>query len=192
MSHTIYFPNKDENQVLLEWAAKRIPWMQPHAAMQALGVVEGPDLSHPLLAVCIYHGYIAPTQIPAFVHDGERVPALNWYGLCEISFAASSPKWATRRTISNLLRIPFLQYHCRKVTTVIPSTNKRAIRFNEGIGLKPEGTLRHHYAKGVHACIFGMLRTEFDKRWLDPAPSIRRSPGTQAHGQQERRISASP
>lgn len=181
MSHTIYFPGDQENAALLQWAAKRIPWMQPSPAMKALGVVEGPDLSHPLLAVCIYHGYVAPMLI-----DGKP-----WYGVCEISFAAASPKWATRRTISNLLRIPFLQYNCRKVTTVIPSTNKRAIRFNEGIGLKPEGTLRHHFAKGVHACIFGMMKAEFEKRWLDPQPSIRPEPGLQVHGQQERRISAS-
>lgn len=191
MSHTIFFPNEDENRALLDWAAQRIPWMQPSAAMKALGVVEGPDLSHPLLAVCIYHNFTETKQMPAFVHDGERVPATNWFGTCEISFAASSPKWATRRTISNLLRIPFLQYKCRKVLTVIPSTNKRAIRFNEGIGLKPEGTLRHQYAKGVHACIHGMMRSEFDARWKDPRPNIRRPTGLQVHGQQERRISQS-
>lgn len=181
MSHTIYFPSEDENKALLDWAARRIPWMVPHSAMKALGVVEGPDLSHPLLAVCIYHGYVAPMQI-----NGK-----TWYGICEISFAAASPKWATRRTISNLLRIPFLQYHCRKVTTAIPSTNKRAIRFNEGIGLKPEGTLRHHYAKGVHACIFGMMRSEFDARWKDPRPNVKSPTGSQVNGQQVSLSSAS-
>lgn len=177
MSHTIFFPNDDENRVLLDWAAKRIPWLKPHASMKALGVIEGPDLSHPLLAVCIYHGYVEPQVI-----DGK-----TWYGLCEISFAASSPKWATRRTISNLLRIPFMQYNCRKVMTVIPSTNKRAIRFNEGIGLKAEGTLRHQYAKGVHACIFGMLRSEFDARWLNPAKASnkRTEPGKQVNSAHE-------
>jgi len=174
MSHTIFFPNEDENQALLEWAGKRIPWMRPHRAMKALGVVEGPDLTYPLLAVCIYHNFTERQQI-----DGK-----DWYGTCEISFAASSPKWATRRTISNLLRIPFLQYNCRKVMTVIPSTNKRAIRFNEGVGLKPEGTLRHQFAKNVHACIFGMMRGEFEKRWMSPSPSIRRPTGSQANGQQ--------
>lgn len=181
MSHTIFFPNETENQALLEWAARRIPWMKPHAAMKALGVVEGPDLSCPLLAVCIYHGYTEPEQI-----DGK-----TWYGTCEISFAAASPKWATRRTISNLLSIPFSQYGCRKVLTAIPSTNKRAIRFNEGIGLIGEGTLRHQYAKGVHACIHGMMRSEWEARWKNPRPNIRRPTELQAHGQQERRISAS-
>lgn len=182
MSHTIFFPGEAENAVLLEWAARRIPWMAPHPAMKALGVVEGPDLSYPLLAVCIYHNFTAPREI-----DGK-----TWYGTCEISFAAASPKWATRRTISSLLSIPFLQYSCRKVVTVIPSTNKRAIRFNEGIGLKPEGTLRHQYAKGVHACIHGMMRSEWETRWKHPKPNIRRPTGSQAYGQIHTFGAASP
>lgn len=175
MSHAIFFPKDEaESVALLEWAARRIPWMAPHPAMRALGVIEGPDLTFPLLAVCIYHNFTECREI-----DGKP-----WYGTCEISFAASSPKWATRRSISNLLRIPFQQYNCRKVLTVIPSTNKRAIRFNEGIGLKPEGTLRHQFAKGVHACIHGMMRSEFEARWKNPRPKIRRPTGLQAHGQE--------
>jgi RimJ/RimL family protein N-acetyltransferase len=173
MSHTIFFPDEAQNAVLLDWAASRIPWLSPHPAMKALGIVEGPDLSHPLLGVCIYHNFTAPREI-----EGK-----TWYGTCEISFAAASPKWATRRTISNLLKITFLQYNCRKVLTVIPSTNKRAIRFNEGIGLKPEGTLRHQFAKGVHACIHGMMRSEWEARWKHPRPKIRRPTGSQVNGQ---------
>jgi RimJ/RimL family protein N-acetyltransferase len=177
MSHTIFFPSTDaENLKLLEWAAVRIPHLTPSASMRAVGVVAGGDLTFPLLAVCIYHNYTAPKEI-----DGK-----TWYGTCEISFAAASPKWATRRSISTLLSIPFLQYACRKVVTATPSTNKRALRFNEGIGLKPEGTLRHQYAKNVHACICGMTRGEFEARWKNPRPKVRRPTEKQAYGQQER------
>ncbi len=174
MGHTIFFPTTPlENQTLLQWAAARIPWMAPNGNMRAVAVNAGPSMGDELLAVCIYHNYTETKVI-----DGKP-----WYGLCEISFAAGSPKWATRRTISNLLRIAFLQYNCRKVSTVIPSTNKRAIRFNEGIGLKLEGSLRHHFAKSVHACVHGMMRSEFEKRWKDPVSSVRRQPGPQANGQ---------
>lgn len=174
MSHTLFFPaDKIQNDTLLGWAASRIPWMAPHSNMKAVGVNAGPSMDDPLLAVCIYHNFTETRII-----DGKP-----WYGLCEISFAAGTPKWATRRTISNLLRIPFLQYNCRKVSTVIPSTNKRAIRFNEGIGLKHEGSLRHHFAKSVHACVHGMMRSEFEKRWRNPVASVRLQPGSQAHGQ---------
>lgn len=157
---------------LSRWACERIPWADYNPAMRAVGVADGPDASAKLLAVCIYHNYV-----PVKMIDGKP-----WYGLCEISFAAASPKWATRGMISYLLGIPFLQYNCRKVVTIIPSSNTRAIEFNKGIGLKPEGTLRHHYAKNVHACIHGMLLSEYEQRWKHP--HVRRSTGSQAHGQQ--------
>lgn len=155
---------------LVEWACKRIPWMDYSPTMRAVGVADGTDASAKLLAVCVYHNYI-----PKKLIEGKP-----WYGICEISFAAESASWASRRTISNLLRIPFLDYDCRKIVTVIPSTNKRAIRFNEGIGMKLEGTLSDHFAKGVHACVFGMKRGYFDSHWRD----LKRRPArSQAHGQ---------
>ena len=169
MSHTLIF---GADEALARWACERIPWLPYSPTMRAVGVFDGPTLNDRVLAVCVYHGYIQPTQI-----NGQP-----WYGLCEISFAAASPKWATRRSINNLLSIPFLQYNCRKVVTVIPSTNKRAIRFNEGIGLKPEGTLRHHFAKGVHACIHGMMKSEWQARW-NSSPSARPHQDRRPHGQ---------
>lgn len=158
MAHTLIF-NFDEP--LTKWACARIPWATYTPSMRAIGVADGPEATDNLLAVCIYMNYMAPTQI-----DDK-----TWFGTCEIGFAAQSARWATRRTINNLLSIPFLQYNCRKVVTVIPSTNKRAIRFNEGIGLKLEGTLRHHFAKGVHACIHGMMKSEWQARWNSPRPA---------------------
>jgi RimJ/RimL family protein N-acetyltransferase len=166
VSHTLLFGFDAE---LAQWACSRIPWADYTPSMRAVGVADGDGADAQLLAVCVYHNYT-----PIRMIDGKP-----WYGVCEISFAASSPRWATRRSISNLLRIPFLQYNCRKVVTVIPSSNTRAIEFNKGIGLKPEGTLRHHFAKGVHACIHGMMKSEFTERWEDPQPA-RRSTGSQA------------
>ncbi len=155
MSHSLIYGFDEQ---LARWACERIPWLGYSPTMRAVGVADGQEATAALLAVCVFHGYIAP----------QTIDAKTWYGVCEISFAAASPKWATRRSISSLLSIPFLQYGVRKVVTVIPSTNKRAIRFNEGIGLKPEGTLRHHFAKGVHACIHGMMKSEFEARWQHP------------------------
>lgn len=174
MAHTLLFGFDEQ---LARWACDRIPWADYNPTMKAIGVADGPDASSKLLAVCIYHNYI-----PVKIINGKP-----WYGICEITFAADSPRWATRTTISNLLRIPFLQYNCRKVVTVIPSTNERAIRFNEGIGFPREGVpLRHHFAKGVHASVHGMMRAEFERRWLNP--SRRPAPESESapHGLQER------
>ncbi|MDP3740367.1 MAG: GNAT family protein [Hyphomonadaceae bacterium] len=166
MAHTLLFGFDEQ---LAKWACARIPWADYQPTMKAVGVADGSEADAKLLAVCVYHSYL-----PVRMIDGKP-----WYGVCEISFAADSARWASRRTITNLLRIPFLQYNCRKVTTVIPSTNKRAIRFNEGIGLKPEGTLRHHFAKGVHACIHGMMKPEFEQRWLRPPSKVESRPNGQ-------------
>jgi RimJ/RimL family protein N-acetyltransferase len=171
MSHTLIF---GADEALARWACERIPHLPYSPTMRAVGVNEGPDMGDKLLAVCVYHGYLAPLS----------VKDESWYGLCEISFAAASPKWATRRTINNLLSIPFLQYNCRKIVTVIPSRNTRAIEFNKGIGLKLEGTLRHHFAKNVHACVFGMMKSEYEARWRNPqAARLRHQPDRRPHGQ---------
>lgn len=170
MSHALIW---GFDEAMARWACQRIPHLPYSPAMRAVGVAEGPEASDKLLAVCVYHGYVAPLPV-----DGQ-----SWYGLCEISFAAASPKWATRRTITNLLGIPFLQYNCRKVVTVIPSSNTRAIEFNKGIGLKWEASLRHHFAKGIHAQVHGMMKSEYEARWLNPRPKARRHTGSQVNGQ---------
>ncbi len=150
MGHTLLF---GFDQELSKWACDRIPWAEYSPAMRAVGVASGPDATDKLLAVCLFYNYTPPYIGP----NGK-----TWGGVCEIGFAAASPAWATRRTIKNLLNIAFSQYKCRKVFTVIPSSNGRAIDFNKGIGLKPEGTPRHHFARGVHACLFGLLKSEFE------------------------------
>lgn len=170
--HTLIY-GYDEK--LARWACERIPHLAYDETMRAVGVATGAEASADLLAVCIYHNYYQPRVI-----DGK-----TWYGLVEISFAARSPKWALRSTISRLLSIPFEQYNCRKVVTVIPSRNTRAIEFNKGIGLKLEGTLRHHFAPNVHACVFGIMRSEYDARWKHPRPNIRSEPDRRPHGQRE-------
>jgi RimJ/RimL family protein N-acetyltransferase len=118
----------------------RVPHMDRPAAFQAIGVA---DETGALVAGCIYHNYIPAYQ-----------------GL-EISFAASSPRWAQRGVIRSLLHYPFKQLGCRRVTTVIPSDNSRALKFNIGIGFVREGTLRHFYASKRHAVVCGFLSSDF-------------------------------
>jgi RimJ/RimL family protein N-acetyltransferase len=170
MSHTLIF---GQDEALTAWAQKRIPWSGGARDIRAVGVNDGPERTDKLLAVCLYFNFV----------DQYDVGGKPWGLTCEIGFAADSPRWATRRTITNLLRIPFLQYKCRKVYTVIPSINKRAIEFNIGIGLRVEGTLRSQFAPGVHASVHGMLKHEYERRWLTPrAPA-----GRMEHGRREGR-----
>lgn len=82
----------------------------------------------------------------------------------ELSMAAESPMWATKDIIASLLRYPFIQLGCNRITTCTSSRNKRALRFNYGVGFRREGVIRRGY--GNHDMIIcGMLRKEAE-RWL--------------------------
>lgn len=106
------------------------------------------------------------------VIEGQLVAAMacggKERGNVEITFAADSPKWATRDTIRRLMAWPFEQMDCHRVTTRIATSNERAIRFNEGIGFKREGLIRLGW--GDEDCVLlGLLRSEAPE-WMVRAP----------------------
>ena len=134
---------------LAAWAADRIPHVSSFPPeCETLAVMEGSDpwnLDNRVLAVVVFHEWV--------------------YGTIQISCAAASPKWASPRVLRSLLEYPFGQLGCRKVHVIIPHTNDRAIKFNAGIGMRKEATIRHYFADGLHGVVLGMTRREFDKRW---------------------------
>lgn len=119
-----------------------VPHMDTPREFQAIGVA---DDDGALVAGCLYHGYIP-----------------RYAGL-EISFAASSPRWAQRGVIRACLHYPIVQLGCRRVTTVIPADNARAVRFNLGLGFVREGTLRHFYGPKRHAVVCGFLASDYER-----------------------------
>lgn len=137
------------DDALAKWCAARIPHVGKtgFGPCRAIGVATGNQPDDTLLAVVVYHDY------------------MQHYGVCQVSVAARSPKWATRETIRALLSVPYEQFRCRKVWSAMPSDNHRAIRFNEGIGFRREAILRHHYAPRRHAVITSMMRNEYEARW---------------------------
>ena len=129
---------------MAEWVGSRIPHV---GSGEAFGpcVAIGVSDSEKIIAGVVYHQYE------------------SGIGNVQISMAADSPRWATRATIHALLSVPFLQYGCRRVTTITPHTHKRALRFNRGIGFVSEGTLRRFFDDRTHAVICGLLRRDFDR-----------------------------
>jgi RimJ/RimL family protein N-acetyltransferase len=109
------------------------------------------------------------------VIGGELVAAMavggKERGNVEITFAADSPKWATRDTIRRMMAWPFDQLDCHRVTTRIAASNKRAIRFNEGIGFRREGVIREGWGPGEDAVLLGLLRSEAPE-WMRPQPAL--------------------
>ena len=136
----------NRSQELAAAVARQLPHVgEPgFGACEAVGIVSADG--RPLGAV-VYHDYIPSA------------------GTCQISMASMSPLWAHPQTVADLLAIPFDQYRVRKIWTCIPHDNERAIRFNEGIGMKREATLRHQFAQNRHAVIFGMMRGQYLARW---------------------------
>ncbi len=135
---------------MADWIAARIPGMDAdnlrrHAA--TLGVIVNGEL------------------IAGMAVGGKE------RGNAEITFAADSAKWATRETIARLMRWPFEQMDCHRVTTRIAASNTRAIRFNEGIGFKREGVIREGWGPGEDCVLLGLLRSEAPE-WMVPHPTL--------------------
>jgi hypothetical protein len=95
------------------------------------------------------------------VSKGELIAAMacggKERGNVEITFAADSPKWATRgddrQADALAVRSAGLpsgdDAHCR--------VEHRAIRFNEGIGFKREGVIREGWGPGEDAILLGLV-----------------------------------
>lgn len=133
-----------QDEALGRWAVSRIPHVGSVEALgeyAALGVAD----DERLLAVCIYHRWVPE------------------YASCELTFAADSPRWATRGMVRGILAVPFIQYQCQRVSVVIPHDNARAERFVKGLGFKREGCARRGFGGKRHALIYGLLRPEYDR-----------------------------
>ena len=93
------------------------------------------------------------------------------YRSIEVSFASASPRWLTRPIICAMMRYPFDQLGCQRLTAVTPRRNKPARRFVEVFGFKREGLVRRGFGDD-DAVISGLLRREWDaSRWARPANS---------------------
>ena len=131
-----------EDRAVADWVCGHIPHVgdaDDLGPMVAVGVANGTGM----VAGIVYH---------------------NWtprYGHCEITFAAASPRFATRGIIRALLSVPFLQWECRGVTLIVPHDAARTVKFITGIGFVREGCKREFFAPKRHALIYGMKRSEF-------------------------------
>lgn len=134
-----------QNAEIGAWVAARIPAMADAAEFGAYEAVGVEDAEGRMLAGCVYHNYV------------------RRYASCEISFAADTPRFATRGVIRGLLSVPFGQYVCRRVTLLVPHDAARTIRFVSGIGFVREGCIRDMYDTKRHGLVFGMTKRDYDR-----------------------------
>lgn len=86
------------------------------------------------------------------------------HGNVEMTMASTDPRWATKEVISALLRYPFTQLGCRRVTCLVKATNQPVRAFLCRLGFKEEGISRQVFDDLSDAAILGMLRSEC--RWI--------------------------
>jgi RimJ/RimL family protein N-acetyltransferase len=126
----------------------RIPALQgasfgPCSAIGVAGVSGAP------LAGVVFHDYQ-----PAFA-------------TIQLSFAADSPRWATRGMVKQLLSYPFEQLAVRKVWAAVPHTHDRALKLIKGLGFVQEAVLKHHFGNRTHAVMWRLLKEDYRLRYGD-------------------------
>ncbi|MAN62781.1 MAG: hypothetical protein CMI60_12640 [Parvibaculum sp.] len=84
-----------------------------------------------------------------------------------MAFASKNPRWATKGNIASLGEWVFEELGCNRVTAFVQKQNKRARKFDEGIGFKYEGKLRKATYKG-DVIAYGLTKEDHHE-WLRKA-----------------------
>ena len=109
-----------------------------------------------------------PCTTIAVLRHGEMVAAAVYNNFrhpnIEVSIASTTPLWATKAAISAMMRYPFVQLGCKRLTATTEATNQRARAFLCRLGFVMEG---HHpdALPSGDSVTFGLLRKNAS-RWL--------------------------
>lgn len=169
MSLSILFGQSED---VAHWVCERIPYLKERipyftygkvlGEAQALGVV---DAEGAMLAGVVFH---------------------NWdpfAGNMEVSCAAGSPRWGNREIFRAILRYPFSQAQCTRLTALTPrrvaagATSPR--RFLEGLGFQREGSIRRAFGQD-NGILYGLLREEWEAHPLNRGRPAKSPPSAPA------------
>ena len=84
-----------------------------------------------------------------------------------MSFAAKSPRWASKENIRAVGIWIFDDLDCSRMTTLTQKRNRRSRKFQEGMGFKHEGKLKNASNEG-DIIIYGLSKTDH-QAWLRKA-----------------------
>lgn len=143
---------KDDNLVLAQWACGILGDdleafgfnRSGDPLFQTLGFT---DNKKNLLCVVIAYHYAKPNVFMAF--------------------ASRSPRWATKGNIRALGDWAFNELGCSRITATVNKTNKRARKFDEGVGFTYEGNMRGASEEGD--IIIYALHKKDHEAWLRKA-----------------------
>ena len=131
----------DQGPGVAQWVEARIPHMngQPFGPSSAIGVVT--DAGIPIAGV-VFHDY-QPQYLNAM-----------------ISVASETPRWLTKRLITGIMRVPFVQYGLNRLTAITPPGETSVSRFLMKFGFRREGVVRLGLGN-QDAVIWGLLATDW-------------------------------
>jgi RimJ/RimL family protein N-acetyltransferase len=136
------------DELVAAWVKRRTPWVTSFDPCKAIGVYrEGRAL-----AGVVYYNYRPPN--------------------IDVTIAADDPRWCRKGVLAGLFSFPFMQLECRRITCVIPASNKRSIKLCRGLGFKDEGFHPALFLDGSAGISLGMLRE--DCRWLRGIDNVSR------------------
>ena len=134
----VHFPSDDfEREEMLIWAMSNIPNLRSLDKAYPIEVRRDGKRA----AVAVYHEW-----------RGQTV---------ELSFVAVTPRWASKEVIAEILSWPFRVLKVRRIATITPAKNVRAIKLNKGLGFKQEGLLREVFDDD-DAVLMAMVKTDFE------------------------------
>lgn len=116
-----------------------------------------------------------PTYAVGIVHHNRLIGGVLYHnytgGNCEMTIATTSPRWATRNIISELLAYPFEWLGCRRITAITDADNTKSKSMLERLGFQQEGVIREGSPRenGTDAIIYGLLKREY-KTWARKPP----------------------
>jgi len=145
---TLSAQNAVPNAVLVKWISERLG-IKDFGPCVTIGVIHDSQI----VAVALYNKFLHPN--------------------IEISFAISSPSWASPGSVRAILGYPFLQLHCKRVTATVDSENKKARGFLLRLGFKQEGYHPDALPSG-DAVTYGLLRKHAE-RWIKNVETAARS-----------------
>jgi RimJ/RimL family protein N-acetyltransferase len=129
----------DHDDALARWAGARLG-ISDFSPCVAIGVLHAGGIA----AAAIYNNYRPPN--------------------IEITFATATPTWATKGAIRAMLRYPFVQLRCTRLTAITQAQNSPARQFLVRLGFRQEGYHPNSLPTG-DAVSYGLLASEA-VRWL--------------------------
>ncbi len=99
------------------------------------------------------------------VLSGNQITAVVVYSAvnginCEVTVAATKKWWLRKDVMRILMKYPFDQLGCQRITLLIRQDNRPVIGLCEKLGFKQEGRLREFYPDGLDCLVLGLLKSE--------------------------------